>query len=175
MYQLPSQVLHAVYVSQVNLTQISESLLLTWSHSQDSTSSWLVSLHLPPVVHNNTEPSLFQNLPNKCLMPRTWCVPLILVMDVIWLPPLYSEDVCQQKKSMSKCLMFKTRTHHISLNGSPITSNHPYVISHQKVWKCLSHLLVTQPPSKKCSRESENNSQLCLEERLSSTGILVKV
>merc|ERR1712167_110056 len=40
-------------------------------------------------------------------------------------------------------------------------------------WPLLS--LVTPPPSKRCSRESENNSLPCSEERLSSIGTLEKV
>jgi hypothetical protein len=71
--QLPSQVSHVASDSQVNSTLISGNLPSTWFHSQDSTSSCVVSPHLPQEDHNNTELWLFQNLPNKCSMPRTWC------------------------------------------------------------------------------------------------------
>jgi hypothetical protein len=125
---LPCQESPAVFVSQVNLTLILENSLLTWSHSPVSTSSWLVSLPLLLVDPNNTEllPSL--NSPNKCSMLRTWCAPPTPDTEDILLPLLSSEDVCQPKKSMNKCLTFRTRTLHISLNGSPITLNHPFVI-----------------------------------------------
>merc|ERR1711907_43803 len=96
------------------------------------------------------------------------------MVDIL-LPPLCSEEECHQKRLMNKCLMFKTKTHHTLLNGFQITSNPLSVISHQKVLKCLLLSLVTLLLSKKCSRESLNNSLLCSEEKLSSIGILVKV
>lgn len=71
--------------------------------------------------------------------------------------------------------MSKTKTHHISFNGFPTTLNHPFVISHPRDWRWLSLSLETALLSKKCSRESLNNSLLCLEERLSYIGILEKV
>jgi hypothetical protein len=49
------------------------------------------------------------------------------------------------------------------------------VISHQRVWRWQLPSLVTQQPSKKCSRELLNNSLPCLEERPSYIGTLVKV
>jgi hypothetical protein len=69
---LPFQELHAASDSQVNLTLTWENLQSTLFHSQDFTSSWLVSLHSPQEDPNNTEPSLSQSSPNKCSMPRTW-------------------------------------------------------------------------------------------------------
>jgi len=161
--------------SQVNLTPISENSLLTLFLSQDSISSWLVSLHLPQEDHKFTELLLYQNLPNKCSMLKTWCaLPTQDTVDILLLP-LCSEVECLQKKLMNKCLTFKTKTHLTLLNGFQITSNPPSVISHQKVSKCLLLSLVTLLLSKKCSRESLNNSLLCSEEKLSSIGILVKV
>ena len=172
---LPCQVSPAASDSQVNLTLISENWLLTWSHSQDSTSSWSVSPHSPQEDPNNTELLQSQNSPNKCLMPRTWCVPLIQDTEDIWQHLPSSEEECQQKKLMNKCLTSKTRTHLTLCNGSPTTSSHPSVISHQRDWRWLSPSSETQLPSKRCSRELLNNSQLCLEEKLSSIGTPVKV
>ena len=54
-YQLPCLVSLAAYVSQVNWTLIWENWLSTWFHSQDSISSWLVSLHWPQEDLNNIE------------------------------------------------------------------------------------------------------------------------
>jgi len=71
--------------------------------------------------------------------------------------------------------MSKTRTHHISFNGFQIILNHPFAIFHQRDLKWPLPSLETQLPSKKCSRESLNNSLLCSEERLSSIGTLDKV
>jgi len=108
-------------------------------------------------------------------MLRTWCVLLIQDTEDILPPPLCSEVECPLKRLMSKCSMSKIKTLPISLNGFQTTSNPPFVISHQKVLRCLLLSLVTLLLSKKCSRESLNNSLLCSEERLSSIGILVKV
>jgi len=108
-------------------------------------------------------------------MPKIWCVLLIQDTEDIWLPPLCSEEECQPKKLMNKCLMSKTKTLLISLSGFQITSNHPFVIFLQKVWKWLVPLLVTPPLSKKCLKELLNNLLPCLEEKLSYIGILVKV
>ena len=108
-------------------------------------------------------------------MLRTWCVLLIQDTEDILPPPLCSEEECPPKRSMSKCSMSKTKTPPISLNGFQTTSNPPFVISHQRVLRCLLLSLVTLLLSKKCSRESLNNLLLCSEERLSSIGILVKV
>merc|ERR1719466_753148 len=48
-------------------------------HSHVFTSSCLDSLHLPAAVPNNTVPSPFLSLLNKCLMPRTrW---LLVIQD----------------------------------------------------------------------------------------------
>jgi len=173
--QLLCQVSPVVLDSQVNSTQIWENWPSTWFHSQDSISSWLVSPHLPQEDHNNTELWLSQNLPNKCSMPRTWCALPIQDTEDIWLPQPCSEEECQPKKSMNKCWTFKTRTHHISSNGFQTTSSHQSVIFHQRDWRWLLLSLVTQLPSKKCSRESLNNSPLCSEEKLSYIGTLVKV
>merc|ERR1711861_41904 len=96
------------------------------------------------------------------------------MVDILPLP-LCSEVECHQKRSMNKCLTFKTKTHLTLLNGFQTTSNPPSVISHQRVSRCLLLSLVTPPPSKRCSRESLNNSLLCSEERLSSIGTPVKV
>merc|ERR1711957_1137667 len=121
--------------SQDNLTPISESSLLTLSHSPDSISSCKDSPHLPPEDLNNTEPSPSQD--TEDISP----------------PPHSSEEECPPRRSMSKCLMSKTRTPLISLSGSQITSNLPSAISHQRVSRCPSPSSVTLPPSKKCSRE----------------------
>ena len=55
-FLLPCQVLHVLSDSQVNLTPISENSLLILFLSQDSISSWLVSLHLPQEDPKFTEP-----------------------------------------------------------------------------------------------------------------------
>merc|ERR1712003_331746 len=62
-----------------------------------------------------------------------------------------------------------------SLNGSPTTSSHLSAISHQRDSRWPLPSSETPPPSKRCSRESENNSPPCSEERPSSTGTPVKV
>ena len=108
-------------------------------------------------------------------MPRTWCVLLTQDTEDIWQPQPSSEEECQQKKLMNKCLTSKTRTHLTSLNGSPTTLNHPSVIFHQRDWRWPWPSSETQLPSKRCSRELLNNSQLCLEEKLSYIGTPVKV
>merc|ERR550514_726628 len=82
-----------------------------------------------------------------------------------------SEEECPPRKSMSKCSTFRTRTLLTSLNGSQTTSSQLSAISHQRVSRCQLPSLVTPPPSKRCSRELENNSPACSEERLSSIGI----
>ena len=173
--QLLCQVLPVVSDSQVNSTQIWENWPSTWFHSQDSISSWLDSPHLPQEDHNNIELWPSQNSLNKCSMPRTWCALLTQDTEDIWQPQPCSEEECQPKKSTNKCWTFKTRTHHISFNGFQTTSSHQSVIFHQRDWRWLLLSLVTQLPSKKCSRESLNNSPLCSEEKLSYIGILVKV
>merc|ERR1712195_303384 len=71
-------------------------------------------------------------------------------------PPLCSEEECHPKKLMSKCSMSKTKTPPISLHGFQTTSNPQFVISLQKVLRCLLLSLVTLLLSKKCSRESLN-------------------
>merc|ERR1712080_424799 len=85
------------------------------------------------------------------------------------------EEECPPKRLTSKCSTSKTRTPLTSLNGFQTTSNPPSVISHQRVSRCPLPSLVTPPPSKRCSRESPNNSLLCSEERLFSIGTPVKV
>merc|ERR1711933_413507 len=70
---------------------------------------------------------------------------------------------------------FRTRTLPTSLNGSPTTSSHLSAISHQRDSRWPLPSSETPPPSKRCSRESENNSPPCSEERPSSTGTPVKV
>ena len=118
--------------SPVNLTLIWENLPSILFLSPDFTSSWLDSPPLPQEDPNNTEPSLSPNLPNKCSMPKTWCALLTPDTEDI-LPPLpFSEAECPLKKSMNKCLTSKTKTLLTSLNGFPITSNHPFVISPPK-------------------------------------------
>merc|ERR1711981_370220 len=112
---------------------------------------------------------------SKCSMPRTRCALLTQDTEDILPPPPCSEEECPPKKSMSKCLTSRTRTPHISLNGFQTTSNPLFAISHQRDLRCQLPSLVTPLPSKKCSRESVNNSQACSEERLSSIGTLVKV
>ena len=123
--------------SQVNLTQISENLLQTLSHSQDLNSSCVVSLHLPQEVLKYIELSPYQNLLNKCSMLKTWCVLLIQDMEDISPPPLCSEEECPLKKLMNKCSTFKIKMLPISANGSQIILNLPSVISHLKVSRCL--------------------------------------
>merc|ERR1712007_279099 len=93
----------------------------------------------------------------------------------ISLPPPCSEEECPPKKLMSKCPTFRTRTPLTSLSGSPTTSNLLFAISHQRDSRWPLPSSVTPPPSKKCSRESVNNSPACSEERLSSIGTLEKV
>merc|ERR1712097_222891 len=92
----------------------------------------------------------------------------------ILLPQPCSEVECPPRRSMSKCSMCKTRTPLISLNGFQTTSNLLFAISHQRDSRWPLPSLVTPPPSKKCSRELENNSPACSEQRLSSIGTLVK-
>jgi len=164
----------AAWDSQVNWTVTWENWLSTWFHSQDSISSWLVSPHWPPEDPNSTEPWLYQNWLNRCSMPRTWCVLLTQDTEDTWLPPLCSEEEWVLKKSMNRCWTSRTRTPHTSLSGSQITWRAPFVISHQRDWRWPSPSSVTPPPSKKCSRESLNNSLVCSEERPSCTGTLVK-
>merc|ERR1712216_1004424 len=90
-------------------------------------------------------------------------------------PPPCSEEECPLKRLTSKCLTFKTRTPLTSLNGSQTTSNPLFAISHQRDSRWPLPSSVTPPPSKRCSRESENNSLLSSEERPSSIGTLEKV
>ena len=108
-------------------------------------------------------------------MPKIWCAQLTQDMEDIWPPQLYSEEECPPKKLMSKCWTSKTKIVLTSLNGFPTISNHQFVISLQKVWRWPLPSSVTPLLSKKCSKELLNNSLLCLEEKLSSTGTLVKV
>merc|ERR1712070_407563 len=91
------------------------------------------------------------------------------------LPPPCSEEECQPRKSTSKCSTFKTRTPLTSSNGFQTTSSQLSAISHKRDSRWPLPSLVTPPLSKRCSRESENNSPLCSEERLSSIGTLEKV
>ena len=139
--------------SQVNSTLTWENLQSTWFHSHVSISSWLDSLHSPQEDPNNTELSLFQNSLNKCSMLRTWCALLIQDTEDTWLPQPCSEEECQPRKSMSKCLTFKTRTLLTSLNGFQTTLNHQFVIFHQRDSRCQLHSSETPLPSKKCLRE----------------------
>merc|ERR1711862_593779 len=90
-------------------------------------------------------------------------------------PPPCSEEECQPRKSTSKCSTSKTRTPLTSSSGSQTTSNQLFAISHQRDSRWPLPSSVTPPPSKRCSRELENNSPACSEERLSSIGILEKV
>jgi len=174
-YLLLCLVLLAQSDSQVNSTPISENSLLTLFHSQDSISSWLVSLLLPQEDPKYIELLPYQNSPNKCSMPKIWCALQIQDTEDILLPPLCSEEECPPKRLTNKCSTYRTKTPPISSNGFQTTLNPLFVISHQRVLKCLLLSLVTLLLSKKCSRESLNNSLLCSEEKLSSIGILVKV
>ena len=173
--QLPCQELPAALDSPVNSTLIWENSLSTLFPSPDCTSSWSDLLPLPQEDLNNTEPSLFLNSLNKCLMPRTWCALLIPDTEDILLPQLSSEEECQPKKSTNKCWTSKTRTLLTSSNGSPTTLNHPFAIFPPRDWRWPSPSLETQLRSKKCSRECLSNSLLCSEEKLSCTGTLVRV
>merc|ERR1711981_466895 len=112
---------------------------------------------------------------SKCSMPRTRCALLIQDTEDILPPHQCSEEECPPKKLTNKCSTSKTRTPHISLNGFQTTSNPLFAISHQRVLRWPLHSLVTQLPSKKCSRELVNNSHPCSEERHSSIGIPEKV
>ena len=142
-------------------------------HSHVFTFSCLVSPHSPPVVHNNTAPWPYQNWLNKCSMPRTWWLLVIHDTDVTWPLPPCSEDVCQWRRSTNKCSMSKIKTAPTLSNGSQIMLRQPSVISHHVVWKCPLLSSEIQPLSKNSSSVSQNNSLLCSEERLSSTGTLV--
>merc|ERR1712195_283371 len=93
----------------------------------------------------------------------------------ILLPPPCSEEECPPRKLTSKCSTSKTRTLLTSSNGSQTTLSLLFAISHQRDSRWLLPSLVTPPLSKRCSRELENNSLLCSEERLSSIGTLEKV
>merc|ERR1712151_1260759 len=103
------------------------------------------------------------------------CAPLTQDTDVTSPPPPSSEDVCPPRKSMSRCSTFRTRTLPTSLNGSTTTSSHLSAISHQRDLRWPLPSSETPLPSKRCSRESEDNSPPCSEERPSSTGTPVKV
>merc|ERR1712151_558194 len=103
------------------------------------------------------------------------CAPLTQDTDVTSPPPPSSEDVCPPRKLTSRCSTFRTRTLPTSLNGSPTTSSHLSAISHQRDSRWPLPSSETPPPSKRCSRESENNSPPCSEERPSPTGTPVKV
>merc|ERR1711981_743203 len=112
---------------------------------------------------------------SKCSMPRTRCALLTQDTEDILPPQPCSEEECPPRKSMSKCLTSKTRTPLTSLNGFQTTSNPLSAISHQRDSRWLLPSSVTPPPSKRCSRESVNNSPACSEERPSSIGTLVRV
>merc|ERR1712127_303637 len=84
--------------------------------------------------------------------------------------PLSSEEECPPRRLTSKCSTFKTRTPLTSLSGSQTTSSLLFAISHQRDSRWPLPSSVTPPPSKRCSRESVNNSPACSEERLSSIG-----
>ena len=70
--------------------------------------------------------------------------------------------------------MYKTKTAVTLSNGFLTMSNPPFVMLRQRVFKCLPLLLVIPPLFKKCLNECQNNSLLCLKERLSCIGILVR-
>merc|ERR1711981_386089 len=112
---------------------------------------------------------------SKCSMPRTRCALLTQDTEDILPPQPCSEEECPPKKLLNKCSTSRTRTPHISLNGFQTTSNPLFAISHQRDSRWLLPSLVTPPPSKKCSRESVNNSPPCSEERPSSIGTPVRV
>lgn len=158
----------------VNWTLTFESLLLTWFLSLACTSSWLGLLPLPPVVLSSTVPWQSQNLPNKCGMPRTWCVLptqgtvvtslLLPCSGVKWAP----------RKSTSRWSMFKTKTLPTLWSGFQTMWSPVFVTFLPEVSPWHPPSSGTQHPSKKCSEEWVSNSQLCLGERLSFTGTLVK-
>merc|ERR1712087_206120 len=95
--------------------------------------------------------------------------------DVTSPPPPSSEEECPPRKSMSRCSTSRTRTLPTSLSGFQTTSSHLSAISHQRDSRWPLPSLETQPPSRRCSRELENSSPPCSEERPSSIGTPVKV
>merc|ERR1712113_294264 len=108
-------------------------------------------------------------------MPRTRCALLTQDTEDILPPPPCSEEECPPRKLTSKCSTSRTRTPPTSSSGFQTTSSPPFAISHQRDsrWPLLSS--ETPPPSRRCSRELENNSPPCSAERPSSTGTPEKV
>ena len=84
----------AASASQGSWIVIFARLLWTWSLSHACISSWQASLLWLLVDLSNTVLSQSPSSLSKCLMPRTWCVQLILAMDVTWQPLHSSEAVC---------------------------------------------------------------------------------
>ena len=154
--------------------QICESWLLTWYRSPVFISSCLALPRSPAVAPNSTVPWLFLSWPNNCLTPRTWWLPVILVMVATsqWLP--YSVGECPWKKLTNRCWTSRTRTVLTLSSGFQTMWRLLFVTSHLEVWRCLEPSLVTVQPSKNSSNESVSSSQLCSGEKLSSIGTLVK-
>jgi len=161
--------------SQVNWMLISASLTWTCSPSHVCTSTYLALPHSHLVVPRSTVLSLFPNLLLKCLTTRTWWLPAIHVVVVIWLALPSSVVACQQRKLKSKCLTSSPRTPPTSLSGSHTTSWPLCAISHQEVSKWLPLSSVTLPLSVSSSNVLVNNSLPCSDVRHSYTGIQVKV
>ena len=154
--------------------QICESWLLTWYRSPVFISSCLALPHSPAVAPNSTVHWLFLSWPNKCLTPRTWWLPVILVMVATspW-PPCFVV-ACPWKKSTNRCWTCRIRTALTSSSGFRTTWKRPFVTSRREDLKCLPPSLVTAQPSKSSSSESASSSQLCSDVKLSFIGTLAK-
>ena len=151
-------------------TLIWGSLRSTWFHSLVST-SLCQDLHPSPAEDpSNTVLSQFQNLPSKCLMPRTWWLLVIQGMAVTWLLLPCSVAVCPWKRLMNRCLMCKTRTALTLWNGSPTMWKLLFVTSHLVVSRCLPPLSATALRSRNFSSESVNSLLLCSGARPSCIG-----
>ena len=87
----------------------------------------------------------------------------------------FSEVKCLLKKLTMKCTKSKPETHLILLIGFQIMFKLLFVQFLQKIWICLLLLLETLLPFKNYLKELVINSVLCLEEKLSCIGILLKV
>merc|ERR1712038_482571 len=79
------------------------------------------------------------------------------------------------KKKKKKKKKKKIRTLPTLLNGSPTMSRLLSATFLPEVSRWLPPSSVTQLPSRSFSRESQNSSQPCSEERLSSIGTLARV
>ena len=116
---------------------------------------------------------LFPSWPSRCLMLRTWWLPVILAMVVTSPWPASSEEECPWNKWTNSCWVFRTRTPPTLSSGSRITSRQPSATFHQEDWKWLPPLLETQLPFKSSSRGSGNNSLPCSAVKLSYIGTQV--